>query len=525
MASDPHLALTMPGIWYLAHLSYGNRSVSGATLPGIPAILLGHTNDVAWSFTSTGADVQDLVLERVAPDNLNAYLTPDNIRLFDLKRETIRVRFGSDHIDAFRKTRNGPILPVLENKAPSGHVYALKWAALSTRNRTFDAAFAMLNARTVDEAREALRPFHAPVQSVLLADRHGAIAFQLAGAIPVRAQGDGTVPTAGWQHETIWTGQIPFGSLPVITNPKNGILYTANHDIRPENYKELITKDWHHDGRPHRIEKVLGHKPKYMTSDHAAIQLDARTSLRDNLLPLMLSKTNGTPQTQPALDLMTKWDGAMAKDNIARTIFMAWLQNLMQLIARDELGDISDQFKEPRTEFLVHVLSGQAKHWCDNIQTLTTETCARVLGAALVHALDDLKIRYGANPKQWRWGKAHEAIHTHAPFGFVPGLSTFFSRRVESPGGSGTINRGSFHWDGKTPFANIHGAGYRAIYDLAEPSNSRWIISTGQSGHPLSPHYHDLMKPWAAGTYLPMNAKPDHAEAEAIDVLTLHPGG
>ncbi len=534
LANDPHLGLTAPSLWYLAHLYWDGRNAIGATMAGIPSILLGRTDDVSWGFTTTNADVQDLVLERIDPADPKAYLTPSGSAPFETREETIAVRFGEPVTATIRTTRNGPLIPLLQDSAPDGHAYALTWTALTPRNRSYQSSLDILSARTVDEALDALRSYVSPVQSIVIADTAGDVALIAAGAIPVRAPEtghDGTVPIAGWKHERIWSGLLAFEDLPQIVRPRTGQVWSANSDMRPDGYPHYITQDWRLPLRAERVETLLAARRDHDAAYSAAMMMDNRTGLADRLLPLLLAHKARTPVTEDALARLRAWDADMGMDAPEPLILVAWLDALVPLIATDELGPLAPDNTGLNPVFLANVLSdtdGQAV-WCDDIATDETETCADRLEASLSSALGDLEDRFGSDPAAWRWGAAHTATHGHLPFGFVPVLRTAFSLTVETAGGDYTVNRGSYRIGADDPFANRHAAGYRAVYDMSERLDgealpgSAFIASTGQSGNPYSPLYRSMLDEWAEGTLIPMTTNPAIYESDALGTLAFWP--
>ncbi len=532
LANDPHLGLNMPGLWYLAHLYVGDKVLAGATIPGIPAILLGRTNDLSWGFTNTGTDVQDLVLERLDPADEAAYLTPDGPRSFETREETIKVRLGRDEIITIRKTRNGPVLPILDGEAPDGHVYALRWTALEPSSITFESTLAIFDARTIDEARKAMAGYVTPTQSMVFADTNGGIGFLAAGDVPVRGAdhgGNGLVPATGWDQDALWPDRLTPDQWPAIWRPESGYVLTANNDIRPDGYPHHITSEWNAPDRANRIRDLLTARPIHDVESFAAIMTDTRTGFVDHLLPLMLDGVAETPDEDPrftaALARLRAWDGFMDADKSEPLIMAAWLTDLTPQLVADELGADHQMARGIRTAFLSGVLGGKGTmaRWCDRTDTEEKETCGSILAASLNAALDRLSEEYGADPEAWRWGVAHQARNLHLPLGLVPVIGDQFSRYAQTPGGRLTVNRASYSAGGDRPFLNVHGGGYRAIYDMGAPENSVYMIATGQSGNIASPHYDDLLPLWADGVFIPMVMDAQTARRSGVATLALEP--
>ncbi len=532
LANDPHLGLQMPGLWYLVHLRVGGRSAVGASLPGVPAILLGHTDDLAWGMTNTGTDVQDLVLERVDPDNPNAYLTPDGPRPFETRTETIRVRFGADVTHTVRRTRNGPVIDLLQDRAPEGHVWAVKWTADTPINRTLHVSTGILTARSIEQIRPLIADYVAPTQNFVFADRQGAIGFVAAGAVPARADdvpGRGLVPVAGWRHGQIWEGMLDPADWPQVWQPASGALATANSDIRPEGYPHLITEEWSLPFRTERIETLLADRPLHDLDSFAAIMNDHRTGLRGGLLARMLDLTPRDDDLAQALDAMRGWDGMMSGERAEPLMMVAWLGALTDRLAADDLaaaGEAGEAIAgRLNPVFVLDVLNGRARadHWCDDGSTPVREDCPAVLAASLRAGLTTLERRFGTDRSAWRWGAAHGAVHSHLPFGFVPVLKALFNRRVETAGGTYTVSRGSYRLSGPDQFTNVHGGGYRALYDVGRPERSRFMIATGQSGNPYSEHYDDLVAPWGEGAFFTIERDLKSVRAQGAGSLRLVP--
>ncbi len=528
LANDPHLGLMMPGLWYLTHLEIAGRTIVGATLPGIPAVLLGHTDEVAWGMTNTGTDVQDLVLERLAPNDEDAYLTPDGARAFTTREEVFKVRLGATVTETMRSTRHGPVIPLLQDQAPDGHVWSVMWTGLTPRNRTFEVSVRILEAEGLDAVRPLMADYTTPTQNFVFADAQGAIGFVAAGAVPLRnpeVPGGGLVPVAGWDHKEIWTGLMDPADWPQIWSPKDGVLVTANNDIRPQGYEGFITAEWSLPYRAERIRALIDAEAGHTAGSFAAIMDDHRSGLRPRLLAVMLDKTPARADLDEALALLRAWNGDMDQDRAEPLIMVAWLRAFADRLATDELGDTGGRFTTLRPVFFERVLADAngASRWCDDVATDATETCQALLQDSLAAGLKDLAARFGPDRTDWRWGQAHRAMHSHLPLGFVPLVSRIFSRQVPTAGGSYTVSRGSYSIGGGNPFANVHGGGYRAVYDLAHPEQSRFMIATGQSGNPYSEHYDDLVAEWGAGAFLEISRDPAEIANESIGRLELLP--
>ena len=505
LANDPHLGLTAPAVWYFAHLHAPGVDAIGATLPGVPGILVGRNDRIAWGLTNTGADVQDLYLERLDQP-------------FAQFEETIKVKGAADERFVVRSSRHGPVLTEVSQHAPRGYVLALRWTALEPDDLSMQAALKLARARDWKEFLGAASMLHAPPQSVSYADIDGNIGFIAAGRVPVRKRAhdlSGLAPAPGWDERYDWTGYIPFEELPRAFNPPGGTVVLANHKIVPPKYPHHITYDWQPPYRARRIEELLG-SGKHDLSSFKGMQADAVSLAVRELLPRFVA---ANPDHEMAKKLAA-WDATMAADRAEPLIMTAWWREFARAVYADELGALFRPNWSARAVFVANVLSGQS-HWCDDVRTPRTEGCERLLIDALENALEDLKNRYG---NEWRWGEAHVARHRHRPFTREPWLARIFDIRVPSAGDGYTVNAGAMDFYSEAePFANRHAPSMRAITDLAEPQASVFIHSGGQSGNPLSPHYRNLSAPWARGEYVPMVTDRRRLDADGVQRLLLTP--
>jgi penicillin G amidase len=505
LASDPHLGLTAPPVWYFAHLHAPGMDAIGGTLPGVPGILIGRNDRIAWGLTTTGADVQDLYLERLDS-------------AFSTHEEVIKVKGGPDERLTVRRSRHGPIISDASRVAlaavPRGYAIALAWTALAEDDATLQAALRLSRARDWNEFLGAARSLHAPVQTASYADTAGNIGYAVAGRVPVRQpQNDlrGLAPAPGWDARYDWSGYLAFEHLPRAFNPPGGAVVLANHKVTPPKYPHHITYEWQPPYRARRIEQLLG-SGKHDLESFKRMQADVVSLAARQLLPSFLS-------AYPEKSLQA-WDGTMAAERVEPLVMVAWWREFARALYADELGDAFRTSWSARAVFMENVLAGQS-HWCDDVRTSLPETCAELLASSFGKAMQDLKTRYG---EDWRWGEAHAARHRHRPFSRQPWLARIFDIRVPSGGDGYTVNAGAsdFHDEGE-PYANRHAASLRMIADLADPQASVFIHSGGQSGNPLSPHYGDFAAGWARGEYVPMITERRRLEADGAQRLMLAP--
>ena len=541
LANDPHLGFTAPSIWYLARLELSRGGVIGATIPGVPAVLIGRSAALGWGLTSSYLDDQDVVIEELNPANTEEYRTPDGWATFDNRRSIITVKDADPVTITLRWSRHGPILPGshydLASVIPPGHVAALSWTALSGADTSMTSALRLMQARTIEEGIEAGRLFVAPSQNLMLADATG-IALQMIGTMPARDpanQTQGRMPSAGWEAVNGFTGTLPYEDNPSFINPPSGLLGNTNNKTVDRPFPDHVSFDWGDTQRIQRWLTLMKTREVHTRESFIEAQLDTVSPTARTLLPLIgadlwfteEAAPEGTPEAlrQRALALLAEWNGEMNEHLPEPLIAEAWLRALMDRLIRDEIGPLADTFTHPEPDFIERVFRNTdgASVWCDVIQSAAVETCAELSRMALDEALLRLTETYGPNLESWRWGDAHQAMQDHPVLGEVPVLKYFVNIRQSTSGGDTTLQRGLTKGTGPNPYLNVHGGGYRGVYDFADPDSSVFILSTGQSGHPLSRFYDDLGELWRRGEYIPMSLDPDLARAAAVGITTLTP--
>ena len=541
LASDPHLDLSAPSIWYLARLELGSGGVIGATIPGIPAILSGRNARLGWGVTASYADDLDLFIEELNPADPERYRTPDGWAPFETRRAIIRVKDADPVTLTLRWTENGPVLPPshlsIGDITPRGHVAALGWTALDRADRSMSAALALMRAGSVAEGVAAGADFTAPSVNLTLADSTG-VGLVTLGALPARDPANetqGRMPLLGWKPQNRWTGRLPYDAAPRFLDPPGGIVGNTNNKISDRPFPNHVSFDWGDSQRIQRFARLMGEREVHSRESFIAAQLDTVSQAARNLLPLIGKELwftgdpapEGTPERlrQRALELLAGWDGDMNEHLPEPLIYAAWLRILQERLIRDELGPLATEFPHVEPLFIERVfrnIDGAAK-WCDVMQSAPVETCHDMARSSLDAALLWLTERYGPNIESWRWGDAHEAHHDHPALGAAPLLAWVVNIRQSTSGGDFTMNRGLTSGQDPDPFTNVHAAGYRGVYDFADPDSSVFVVATGQSGHPLSRFYDDQSVLWRRGEYIPMSLDPDLARAAAAGITHLEP--
>ena len=538
LANDPHLQLNTPSTWYFAHLALTQPggapiNVAGASLPGTPLIVLGRGDRIAWGFANTGADVQDIFIERINPDNADEYLTPAGWQRFEAESVDIAVKDAPAHRLQRRRTRHGPVLPGTYRNlgamlGPS-HVAALRWTALDDDDTTIAAGMFDPKLRTVSDYFEHMRGYVVPMQSMVVADAHGRIGLIAPGRLPVRDPQNriaGRAPAPGWDARYDWAGFVPFQDLPRVLDPPAGAIGTANAAIVGPDYPHMITRDWEAPFRQQRVEALILARGAHDMATMRAAQLDVLSPAARRLVPLMIAAAREAGSADTAvLDRLAAWDGTMRADAAEPLIYMAWVRELVRALWSDDLGPTFARFFGPQAPSLIGVLDGTSsgRDWCDDRSTPAHESCRALVSRALGAALADLSQRYGTDRAAWTWGQAHVAVGEHRPFGKEPVLARIFNVEVPSPGGPYTLNRGQVDFGAEQPFGNRGAASCRAIYDLSDLDASLFIHTTGQSGNPFSPFYRSFAERWSTGHYIRIPTARTEIDQTAIGTWTLAP--
>lgn len=540
LANDPHLPLTAPSIWYLARLELETGGVIGGTIPGIPAILSGRSDALGWGVTTAYVDDQDVFLEEVNPSDASLYRTPTGWQPFVTRDSIIRVKDAPAITAKLKWTENGPVLGdkdfSLGTIRPPGHVAVLAWTGLSPNDTSMSAAIDLMKSRTIAQAVNAVQDYVAPAQNLTIADRNK-IAMLTIGAIPQRdqnKQGKGRLPSYGYIDENRWDGFFASDTNPRIIDPEGGIVGNTNNKVTDRPFPNNVSFSYGDTQRIHRLKRLMEEREVHTRESFIGAQLDTVSFTARTLLPLVgkdLWFTGEAAENQPdtrravALRLLADWNGEMNEHLPEPLIYAAWMRALQNRLIRDELGPLAQEFSHIEPLFIERVFRNieGAAVWCDVVQSTRVESCADMARLSLDDALLWLEQNFNTTVESLRWGDAHQATHDHPVLGEVPGLKWVTNIRQSTSGGDNTLMRGKTKGRDPHPFFNVHGAGYRGVYDFSDPESSVFIISTGQSGHPLSRHYDDLGALWRRGEYIQMSLDPVLARAAAVGITTLLP--
>jgi penicillin amidase len=501
LANDIHLGISIPSIWYTAHLHAGELNMIGATIPGLPVFASGRNASIAWEVTNFHADVQDLYEERLSDDQTMA-VVPGGHEPLRIVEETIAVKGAAPIHWKTRLTRHGPLISDAINRTRqevpeerrSGHLepLSLRWTALDAGDTSIQALLQMNRATSWEEFTTALALHVAPTQQFIYAGRDGSIGSHACGRVPIRNQGDGAMPVPGWVDTFEWLGSVPFADLPHTYNPNGHVVVYANEDPA-DGGQHHLGYEWAAPYRSERIHQMLNSLTPVDISAMQHIQGDLHSSLAKKFLALALPHVDNVPAQ--VIGLLERWDGQMTVNSPAAAIYASWLRAfLVSLAASHTLPQALRESYEAQvhalTTYGLDRLRALGNGPDDQEQALTHT----LIQESLLGAIDSLGRRFGGDPDAWRWGDLHQALFIHQPLGQVKLLKRWANRRAAMGGDWSTVNIGAFKLDGSFNQELI--TDYRQIIDLSDADASLFIYPSGQSGHILSRDYAGYIDDW-----------------------------
>jgi penicillin G amidase len=512
LSNDMHLGHNMPNLWYEAHLKSGTLDVAGVTLPGVPYVIVGHNQRIAWGFTNVGPTVADAFVENFNAQG--AYQTPQGWQQPEHRAEVIHIKGKPDVTVDVKITRHGPI--VTDLLPGETRPVALRWTLYDGLHMPF---FDVDTAQNWEEFRKAFSQLDAPGQNVVYADVDGNIGYQTTGRVPIRAAGDGSLPVSGADDAHEWTGYIPFDKLPSIYNPPSGVIATANGRIAPDGYRNSISVEWEAPWRTERIYHVLESGRKFAATDMLALENDIHSEndlfAAERFVYAVDHAAKPSARAKQAADLMRNWDGRMLGSLAAPTIAVGSAQELTRLLLEPRLGSAPEDPKaqeatlnwktyqwQMQTVWLQNVLLHQPKRWLPEKYSNYDELLTAAVEAA---------VNGPSAPKDlasWHWGSVNAVEIDHPVLGKIPLVRRWAAPGVREQSGSGyTVKAVTRH----------HGPSERFTANLADLDQSTLNTVTGQGGNFLSPYYMDQWKAWYEGSTftLPFTAK-------AVEVTGMH---
>jgi penicillin amidase len=541
LANDPHMSINIPNLWYEVGLHCVDKSADcvydlrGFSLVGVPGIVIGHNDRIAWALTNAFFDASDVFIERLNPENPDQYEVNGQWQDMELRREEIEVQ-GHDEPEVFfvRHTRNGLVisdgLTNVEPYSDGENLYALSmaWTALEPV-RSVAAVHKVLRAQNWDDFVSALELFDAGQQNWLYADVDGNIGYVLPGNIPIRADGDGTLPVPGWNDDYRWTGFIPYEELPRSYNPSKGYIVTANHpQVRTDDYPYLLSETTARGQRAQRIIDMLESFGADITLDDMSAAQTSNNSLSAlEIIPYLDDLTFGEAALTEARDRLLTWDAEMTMDSPEAALFNIFWVQLLSRTFNDQLSEDSapdgDSFSSD-TIYLILQEPGNA--WWDDIRTVDQiEDRDTILLQAFEAAHAEGVETFGENLDDWRWGDLHTMTFVNASLGRsgISLIEDIFNRGPVPVSGSEAVPNKT-GWSTGDPYETSSVPALRHLVDLGNLANSRMIHAVGQSGHPGHEHYDDFIDPWRFFEYHPSNWERAAAESGDSDLLILEPG-
>ncbi|HEX9614008.1 MAG TPA: penicillin acylase family protein, partial [Bacteroidota bacterium] len=508
LANDPHLVLTTPGRWYEMHLSAPGLDVMGASIPGIPFVVIGRNRDIAWGATSAMVDDIDYYVEEVdSVEHPTQYKVNDHWTPIGKTVDTILVKDGIPVVLTSYATHRGPIVNRIEPAAePASRLLSMRWVAGEVSHEA-RAVMRVNRAKNWMEFREALKDFSSPSQNFLYADVRGNIGYVLAGRIPLRADNSFASPYPGWTDRYDWQGFVPFAENPSLYNPPHGFIVSANNRIVGADYPHYVSNNWEPPWRAARIVELLSREGPLSLEDQQRVQLDLVSAQARTLVPRILQAyRDGGPENddvKTTLNYFRNWNYVMREENVSTTLFESFLLRMIQNTFSDELGPelsaLYDTLASKPLVALTVLLEQDSSAWFDDIATEQVETKNGMIRRSLVESLAAMKSELGGELKEWRWGELHQVEFRHL-FGENPLLRGQFNRGPFPVGGShSTVWKGDFRL--RAPFVNHLGPSARFIFDLSDANNTRSVIPPGQSGHLYHRDYDNQIPLWRHGAY------------------------
>ena len=529
LANDTHLGLQLPSVWYQVGLHGGGYDVAGFSFPGMPMVVIGHNQRIAWGITNLCADVQDLYIEKLDdPKRPRRYQYQNAWRDLTVRREEIEVKGKPKVAYEVWETHHGPIVNDVITELKGSPPMALRWPALEG-TRLIDALVALNRAQDWPSFHRALAEWETPSVNFVYADVDGHIAYQSTARIPVRAPGhQGTVPVPGWDGRHEWQGFIPYEEMPKLLDPPSGFIVTANNKVVGDGYPHFIAEDMADPYRAERLTVLLSAGRGFTRENMREIQAGTQGLPAAAIRPYLLAVPPAGEREKAALDQVRSWDLRYEPGSVGATVYEAWYWQLIGEVLGDELGP--DVLKEYRVvgmsqvPSMIGLLARANDPLFDDRRTPAAERRDDIVRRSLTQAVSWLSERYGDDPKDWTYGRVHSVTLVHAPLGqsgIAPLERLFNSATFPAPGTAFTVNAAVA--DVTNPFGVNFGSSQRMIVDFADLEASTWVNSTGQNGQLWHRNREDQIPKWVAVEDYPMSFGEAAVRAKPEASLTLEP--
>jgi penicillin amidase len=529
LCNDMHLQISLPSLWYHVHLIAEDYHVTGVSLPGIPSVLVGHNDRIAWGMTLAFTDCEDLFIERFNPDSSNQYLTEDGWLDSEIIIEKINIKGKNEpHNENVVITRHGPVISDVVGY--SQERLAVNSMALR-QSSAFKGWLGLNQASGWNDFVDAMNLIDAPQLGVTYADIEGNIGYWITGKVPIRGKGNGQVPVPGWTGEYEWVDVVPFDHMPHSFNPQSGYALNCNNCIIPNDYPYFLGNVWMNGYRAQRIAEVLDSKSKLSSEDFQKLQMDFTCLPGAEFISYFKDITSDDPQVQKALEILCNWDGNLNPESVGGTLYevirYSLVRNLLEPVLGEDLCNkvmgqgfhplllSSNEFYGHDTVTMLRLLSNPDSWW---VQSAGGRK--KLLVRSTKQALNWLNEELGADINNWQWGKIHRVIYSHA-LSLQKPLDKVFNRGPFPIGGdTDTICQTAMFPN--DPYDNLAWApSFRQIIDMSDLSRSVAVFSPGQSGQIGSLHYDDLIDHWLEGKYYPILWTRDQIEKAAKARLIL----
>lgn len=500
LADDPHLGLSTPSIWYQMHLQSPEQNVSGVIFAGVPGIILGHNDNIAWGVTNVGPDVQDLYIEIPNPNNPTQFRYDGKWEQAEVRNEPIKVKDGETVDFNVVVTRHGPIMTDLAFKdtEPTAQ-FSMQWTALQPTTE-LRAVLGFNKSKSWGEFEKALEDFKAPAQNFVFASKDGTIAYKANGQIPIRKQGDGQLPVPGDSSDYGWKGFIPWDELPTVVNPDEDFIATANNEVIGEEYPYHITDFWAQPYRFERIKEVLAANDSLTVEDIKKLQMDQHNLYAREFLPYLLTSIKAQDQNgkyKDVIKLLENWDMVDAKDSGAPLVFHTLMEKLQEVLFKDQMPEDMYELMYGKFNITDQLLrtayAGKNSIWIEE-QGGVDATVYKALELTVAQIED----QFGKNVSKWKWGNFHQLTFDHTLGKASPILAAYFNAKKVPIGGSKVTVQAA---DNDLAGNVNHGASWRFVVDVGDLSSAYHIVGPGQSEHVKSAWYQDQVMDWANGDY------------------------
>lgn len=528
LCNDPHLPLSLPSIWYENHLIVGDEMTTGVTVPGLPMVLIGHNDHIAWGMTLAYTDIQDLYIEKFKDDSNLEYEYKGQWEKTAVIEEEIKIKGKPSHTEKVLVTRHGPVISDVAN-FPERKV-AIKTVCLEP-GQLMEGWYKLNKAKGWDDFTEAIKYVESPALNVTYADVHGNIGYYMSGKVPIRSNGKGKLPAEGWTGENEWTGYVPCEEMPHALNPEKGHVVSCNHKVVDDDFPHFLGDSWMNGYRAARLEELLTQKDKYSPDDYKNFHLDYQSMTSRDFKKHFEGLTSEDEKVSWALNQLQNWDGSLEADSTAGLIFEVWrdktAKNLLEKPLSKELTELYrgkpfrpllsgiSEFYGHDSTMLLRLLDDPDSWWME--QAGGKED---LILKSLADAMEYIESTLGKDRKQWRWGRLHQHEFIHAVGSKKPFDKIFNIGPFEMGGDTDTVHQTAAHYE-QGLGGSLVCASWRQIVDMGDLSKSLCILPPGNSGQPGSPNYDDQAEMWYKGQYRPMLWTREQVEEAEVTRLVL----